>query len=254
MGKHIKPFLPEFFDLNEDSYIDYEKDSGNKSKEGMSIDPERIEQMKGIHKDINIKSIESQLKMALDEYWKNKKEAENIILEARERLDLNLQSMYKAFENAIEKLDALGIEIKNDEIQLNELTVVLRMEKKMYELSDKDKIELYDIFTSLNKNHADACKELARSMNSISEFVKYTEFGVFYTKPEGAKRYKEPYFRSELVEPMKESSELNESLFSKISEFFKTMGEKIKNHIFKIESSLEEFDSLITRAQNILSK
>jgi hypothetical protein len=254
MAKHIKPFLPGIYDLNEDSYIDYEIEKNSKSKEEMTINPNRMENVRDIHKDVNIKNIESQLKSALDEYWKNKKEAENIILEAKERLDLNLQNMYKAFDNAIDKLNSLGVEIKNDEIQLNELTVVLRMEKKMYELSDKDKIELYDIFTSLNKNHADACKELAKSMNSISEFVKYTEFGVFYTKPEGAKRYKEPYFRSELVEPMKESSELNESLFSKISEFFKTMGEKIKNHIFKIESSLEEFDSLMTRAQNILSK
>lgn len=253
MGKHIKPFLPEIIDINEDSYIDYEKEGLEKSKENISINPENVKQFKDSHKNLVVKSVEGQLKQALEEYWKTKKMTENIILEAKERLDANFKTMMVEFENAIGKLDNLGLEIKNNEIELDELTIVLRSEEKMYELSDKDKSELYDIFVSLNKAHADACKDLAKSMNSISEVIKYTEFGVYYKKPEGAKRYKEAYFRSEITTPVKESKEMNESFMSNVFDFFKSVGEKIKNYIFNVESSLEDFDELMVQAKKIVN-
>lgn len=253
MGKHIKPFLPEIIDINEDSYIDYEKGNLEKPKETISINPENVKQFKDSHKNLVVKNVEGQLKLALEEYWKTKKMTENIILEAKERLDANFKTMMIEFENAIGKLDNLGLDIKNNEIELDELTIVLRSEEKMYELSDKDKSELYDIFVSLNKAHADACKDLAKSMNSISEVIKYTEFGVYYKKPEGAKRHKEAYFRSEITSPVKESNEVNESLLSNIFDFFKSVSEKIKNYIFNVESSLEEFDDLMIQAKKIVN-
>lgn len=252
MGKHIKPFIPEIFDLHEESSINFEKGISSKSKEQMSLDPETVRQMKDTHKDISIKNIELNLKHALKEYWDTKKMHENIILEAKERLDQNFKNMLSEFETAIQKLDNLGIEIKNNEIELDDLTLVLRKEEKMYELSDKDKSELYDIFVSLNKAHADACKDLAKSMNAISEFIQYTEFGVYFKKPEGAKRHKEAYFRTEIMNPMEKSMGVNESFMSRMFEFFKTIGQKIGNYIFDIENNLGEFDSLMNKAKNII--
>lgn len=252
MGKHIKPFIPEIYDMNEDSFIDYEKGTPQTSKEQVSLAPENVKQMKDTHKDISIKNIEMNLKSALKEYWETKKMHENIILEAKERLNENFKNMLLEFETAIGKLDNLGIEIKNNELELDELTIVLRKEEKMYELSDKDKSELYDIFVSLNKAHADACKDLAKSMNAISEFIQYTEFGVYFKKPEGAKRHKEAYFRTELINPIERPSDVNESFMSKMFEFFKSVGEKIGNYIFNIENSLSNFDSLMDKAKNIV--
>lgn len=254
MAKHIKPFLPGIYDINEDSFIDYEHEKSLRDKQQMSVNPESVDKMRNVHKDKYLENIEQQLKSALNDYWKNKKEAENIILEAKSRLDANVKKMFEEFEKAIQKLDSLGISIKDNEIELDELVVVLRKEEKMYELTDKDKSELYDIFVSLNKKHAESCLELAKSMNAISEITEYTEFGVYYKKPEGSKRYKEAYFRKEILNPMKESEYINESIFSKIVDFFKSMGEQLKNYIFSIESSLEEFDSLMNRAKNILSR
>ena len=252
MRKHIKPFLPKIYTIKEDSYIDLENDTYKQNKEEVLLNKDKLKQIKNTHKDLFVKNIELNLKHALEMYWKTKKENENIILEAKERLDMNFKNMLNEFENAIQKMDKLGIDIKNNEVELEELTLVLRIEEKMYELTDKDKIELYDIFVSLNKAHADACKDLAKSMNAISEVIKYTEFGVYYKKPEGSKRHKEAYFRSEITIPVKESNRMNESFVSNIFDFFKSVGEKIKNYVFSIETNLDVFDDLMLRAKNIV--
>jgi hypothetical protein len=252
MGKYIKPFLLGLNELNEDSFIDYSYEKSLKPSEKVSVNPDEIQQMKDVHKERYIKSIEEQLKTALKEYWKNKKEAENIIIEAKNRLDINLQQMYEEFEKAVKKLDSLGIEIKNDEIELDELVIVLRQEEKMYELTDKDKSELFDIFVNLNKKYAQECINLAKSMDAISEVTRYTEYGLYPKKSEGSKRFPEAYYRQEIVSSVKETNEMNESFASRIFDFFKSMGDKIKNYIFNIETTLEEFDELMSRAKKIV--
>jgi hypothetical protein len=45
---------------------------------------------------------------------------------------------------------------------------------------------------------------------------------------------------------------MNESFVSNIFDFFKSVGEKIKNYVFSIETSLDVFDDLMLRAKNIV--
>jgi len=250
MKKHIKSFNSPLLSINE------EEIKAKQSK--LFLEPKEIEELTAKNKEIVKSAVGDRLEQKLMSYWQETKRMEQSIVSLKNLMDQAYKTMIADIETAMAELEKHGIEIKAGNIEFDNIVLKISEKQKMYQLSDADKLKLFEILEELEGKKIDAIKKYARSYNMINEYFEYAEMGLFFKASPGSERAKEPYIRQVEIKPdVSESIDMGgkiQTIITKVVRFLKNAWGSIKKYgaSFGLEQSISEYKSKLAEAKTLV--
>lgn len=250
MKKHIQSFKSPLLSVNEDD--------AKATQSKLFLEPEEAEKIASKNKEIVKSAIGERLEKKLVSYWETTKKMEQNILSLKNLMEEGYKTMLKDIETAIEEMQKHGIEIKAGNIEFDNIVLKISEKQKMYNLTDADKLKLYEMMEELEEAKMDAIRRYARSYNIINEYFEYAEMGLFFKVSPGSERAKEPYFRHmEIKSDVSESVDLGgkiQNVITKVVRFLKNAWGSVKKYgaSFGIEQSISEYKTKLAEAKTLV--
>lgn len=250
MKKHVKSFNSPLLLINE------EEIKAKQSK--LFLEPEEIEELAAKNKEIVKSAVGDRLEKKLMSYWQETKRMEQSIVSLKNLMDQAYKTMIADIETAMAELEKHGIEIKAGNIEFDNIVLKISEKQKMYQLSDADKLKLFEILEELEEKKVDTIKKYARSYNMINEYFEYAEMGLFFKVSPGSERAKEPYFRHmEIKSDVSESVDLGgkvQTIITKVVRFLKNAWGNVKKYgaSFGLEQSISEYKTKLAEAKTLV--
>lgn len=250
MKKHVKSFNSPLLTINEEEI---------KTKQSkLFLEPEEIEELAAKNKEIVKSAVGDRLEKKLMSYWQETKRMEQSIVSLKNLMDQAYKTMIADIETAMAELEKHGIEIKAGNIEFDNIVLKISEKQKMYQLSDADKLKLFEILEELEEKKVDTIKKYARSYNMINEYFEYAEMGLFFKVSPGSERAKEPYFRHmEIKSDVSESVDLGgkvQTIITKVVRFLKNAWGSVKKYgaSFGLEQSISEYKTKLAEAKTLV--
>ncbi len=251
MGKHIRPFLSRNTFLSENEEAENIGGIYPEMKK-TNVEDEFIQDITARQVDRETFLTELETKVG-GEFAEHVKVISKFIKETnryRDEIKSREENMIRTLKDAFRELEERGERFENNQYELGEFILRFSEGERTSQLSDKDKLEIFDILMETHKEDVETAinfgiqakrVEFSREFNLMSMTPKRKSV----TDEEGNTKVSQRYPSQSFSFREYTNEWLHESIFSSIKDFFTDIISTIKSKLFKVDKGLNITESNI---------